>query len=212
METKERVRINTAIISVYDKTGIRHFASELVKINPKIRIISSGGTFREIENADPENSVEVSKYTGFPEMPSGLVKTLHPKIHGGILGNEPEDSFMKSQGIERIDLVVVNLYPFKKASSEKGSTAESARTNIDIGGVSLIEAGCKNFLRVAVITEPLDYEKTLDMLRRNNGCTDLETRLELCKKGFEKLSRYLTDISDYFSKLNAEGIREKQGG
>ncbi|MBI3051453.1 hypothetical protein HYY74_03270 [Candidatus Woesearchaeota archaeon] len=191
------VNVNTALISVHDKTGVKYLYSELLKVNPDIRVISSGGTYAELANVNGKNLVQVSDYTGFPEMPSGLVKTLHPKVHGGILGNEGEAEFMRQHGIEKIDLVVVNLYPFKG----EGKFHE-ARKNIDIGGVSLIEAGCKNFTRVAVLTDPSEYERFVSLLTENKG-TDLKTRLNLAQRAAGRLSRYLKAISEYF-----EGLRE----
>ncbi len=209
MEAKDIVKVNAAIISVHDKTGVAYFVSELLKINPEIRIISSGGTFRELEHVAGSNLIDVSSYTGFPEMPGGLVKTLHPKVHGGLLGNDEQDDFMKKHGIERIDLVVVNLYPFSEAASAQGSTTEHARKNIDIGGVSLIEAGCKNFLRVAVVTEPFYYGLLIDVLKQNSGCTLFETRIELAKLGLMHISRYLNGISSYFQKLSADDVKNE---
>ncbi len=198
------VSVNTAIISVHDKTGIKEFAEGLVRINPKLKIISSGGTFKELSSVVKNNLVDVSDYTGFPEMPGGLVKTLHPKVHGGILGNEPQEEYMKKHGIEKIDLVVVNLYPFQKAAAENLGL-EHARTNIDIGGVSLIEAGCKNFLRVSVISDPSDYSSFLDELKNNNGSAGLKKRFELAKKGLSHLSGYLSGIKNYFDNHSFEG-------
>ncbi len=203
------VKVNAAIISTYDKTGLKFFASELVKINPKITIISSSGTFSEIKKVTPDNLVDVSAYTGFPEMPGGLVKTLHPKIHGGLLGGEDQQLFMEKNGIQKIDLVVVNLYPFNKVTSEKDCTVEKARQNIDVGGVGLIEAGCKNFLRVAVISDPSGYGRVLDIMKSNKGSIDLGTRTELAKKGFSYLSKYLKDISDFFGSRNLRKEYEK---
>ncbi|MBI2133127.1 IMP cyclohydrolase [Candidatus Woesearchaeota archaeon] len=200
------VKIENVIISVYDKRGVSELAKELVRINPSITIISSGGTFRELQKSVASNLVDVSEYTGFPEMPGGLVKTLHPKVHGGILGNEEQVQYMSMHGIKKIDLVVVNLYPFR-AASEKGSF-EEARTNIDIGGVSLIEAACKNFLRVAVISDHCDYDEFLDELKQLNGCSGLSTRLKLAKKAISRLSDYLSNISIYFQKLNIEEVKK----
>ena len=197
------VKVNTAIISTYDKAGLKFFASELVKVNPNITIISSSGTFSEIKKVAPGN----------PEMPGGLVKTLHPKIHGGLLGGDEQQLFMEKNGIQKIDLVVVNLYPFSKVTAEKDCTIEKARQNIDIGGVSLIEAGCKNFLRVAVISDPSGYGKVLDVLKSNNGSIDFSTRIELSKKGFSYLSKYLKDISDFFGKnVVIIGVMQRTNG
>lgn len=207
MAVNDLVKVNTAIISVYDKSGIKSFASELVKLNPKIRIISSGGTYRELQDVASKNMIDVSTYTGFPEMPGGLVKTLHPKLHAGILGTDKEKEFMQQHGIEKIDLVVVNLYPFKAAAADggaEGGKIEKARTNIDVGGVALIEAGCKNFLRVAVITDPSDYENLLDELKQKDVQSSFSFRLMLAKKGLAHISRYLQAISDYFAMIVGE--------
>lgn len=202
---KDFVKIETAVISIHDKTGIKYFASELVKVNPEIKIISSGGTFAELNKVVPDNIIDVSEYTGFPEMPGGLVKTLHPKVHGGILGNEAQEEYMEKHGIRKIDLVVVNLYPFRKGAA---ISFEEARKNIDIGGVSLIEAGCKNFSRVSVCSDPAEYEIFLESLRRNNGTVELVTRLKLAKLGLSLLSSYLSAISSYFDRLTMEGLKE----
>lgn len=206
---KDLIKVETAIISVYDKSGICDFADRLAKINPSIRIISSGGTFKELHKSIQDRLIDVSEYTGFAEMPGGLVKTLHPKIHGGILGNEEQEEYMSEHGIRKIDLVSVNLYPFKSAS-QKGSF-ENARTNIDIGGVSLIEAACKNFLRVAVVSDPSDYEILLDELRKFNGCSRLSTRFALAKKAITRLSAYLSDISQYYNSYNLKTISDEYG-
>ncbi|MBI3034195.1 hypothetical protein HYY72_03465 [Candidatus Woesearchaeota archaeon] len=206
--TDDLIKVNTAIISTYEKSGIKYLASELVKINPGIKIISSGGTFREIEKAAPKNVVQASDYTGFPEMPSGLVKTLHPLIHCGILGGMDDRDYMEQHRIRKIDMVAVNLYPFQQASSKSGKI-EDARNKIDIGGVSLIEAGCKNFLRVAVITEPTDYEGILSLMRGNNGCTSLAARHLLAKKGFSHISNYMDSIDKYFQATTIGKVRKE---
>ncbi len=207
MAVNDLVKVSTAVISVYDKSGIKSFASELIKLNPKMRIISSGGTYRELQDVAAGNLVEVSDYTGFPESPSGVVKTLHPRLHGGILCSDSEAAFMQKHGIGKIDLVVVNLYPFKAAAAggvAEGSKIENARTNIDVGGVALIEAGCKNFLRVSVITDPSDYVKLLEQLRRNDGQTSFAFRLMLAKKGLAHISSYLQAIGKYFEGIDAK--------
>ena len=201
----DNIKIKNAIISVHDKTGIKYFYNELQKINPQIRIFSSGGTYKELKEV-ATNLIEISEHTGFAEMPEGLVKTLHPKIHGGILGNEKQEQFMKENGIEKFDLVIINLYPFSNSMNEN---IEKARTNIDIGGVSLIEAGCKNFLRVCVITSPRDYERFLENLWENNGETSLSLRLNLATVSLHRLAKYLTEISEYFALLDEESVKKE---
>ncbi|MAG15952.1 hypothetical protein CMO88_02730 [Candidatus Woesearchaeota archaeon] len=193
------VKINRAIISCYDKTGLKEFVSELIKLNPDIKIFSSSGTFNELKEVASGNLVEVSEYVGFKEMPSGLVKTLHPKIHSGILADledEEQKSYLEKNGIEIFDLVVVNLYPFEAKSSFK-----ETRNNIDIGGVSLLESASKNFLRVSIVCNVNDYGKLLEKLKESDCSSDDNTRLELSKKAVAYLAKYLADINDYFKDL-----------
>jgi phosphoribosylaminoimidazolecarboxamide formyltransferase / IMP cyclohydrolase len=188
-----------AIISCYDKTGLKEFVSQLVKLNPTIKIFSSSGTFKELEAVAKDNLVEISEYTGFPEMPGGLVKTLHPKIHAGILAdvnNSEHTKYLDENGIETFDLVVVNLYPFEKVVGG-GADLEKARQNIDIGGVALIEAAAKNFRRVAIVCSSNDYAIILKEIKENNEISS-ETRLQLAKKAFAYIADYLAAISRYF--------------
>ncbi|MBS3133091.1 IMP cyclohydrolase [Candidatus Woesearchaeota archaeon] len=208
MKNVRNVRINRAIISCYEKRGLKEFASELVKLNPDIKIFSSSGTYKELEPVARNNLVEISEYVGFREMPAGLVKTLHPKIHSGILAEleDPEQkSYLEDNKIEAFDLVVVNLYQFERAVSE-GKCFEDVRKNIDIGGVSLLEAASKNFLRVAVVADPEDYAQLINALKKNNCSSDLKTRLGLAKKAVAHLQHYLSEINNYFGKLKAEEL------
>ena len=200
-------KISNAVISCYDKTGLAGFAGEIVRLNPEARIYSSSGTFRFLEGHVKKNLVEISDYTGFREMPSGLVKTLHPKIHSGILADtedELQKAYLERNSIEKFDLVAVNLYPFRKVVDEQ-KDFETARRNIDIGGVSLLESASKNFIRVAPVCSPEDYGWVAGEIRE--GRFNEESRLRLARKAFSYLSGYLTDISDYFSKLDAGEIR-----
>jgi phosphoribosylaminoimidazolecarboxamide formyltransferase / IMP cyclohydrolase len=208
--TKNQTKIRNAIISCYDKTGLKYFGAELVRLNPEIRIYSSSGTYNELKKAVSEkNLVEISEYTGTKEMPSGLVKTLNPKVHSGILAeldDEPQKKYLEDIHAVEFDLVVVNLYPFAEASA--GSSIEKARTNIDIGGVSLIEAGCKNFLRVTVAVSPVDYELILESLRKNNS-VGIDLRLKLAKIAMNYISAYLNNISCYFNKLTEKNVKNE---
>ena len=200
------VKINNAIISCYDKTNLKEFANQLVKTNPKIKIYSSSGTFKLLQQTIKNNLVEISEYTGFKEMPTGLVKTLHPKIHSGILAdlnNPAQKKYLQENNIQTFDLIAVNLYPFEKAALQKKSFEET-RQAIDIGGVSLLEAASKNFLRVTTISDPNDYSKITDLLNKNNANTNLETRLALAKKTLQHLNQYISSINKYFSKLSPE--------
>ncbi len=209
--TTDNVQIRNAIISCHDKTGLKYFASELARLNPDIRIYCSSGTFNELKKAvNEKNLAEISEYTGMHEMPSGLVKTLHPKVHSGILAeldDEKQRKYLESINAVEFDLIVVNLYPFAEASAQ--GSIERARTNIDIGGVSLIEAASKNFLRVAVLVSPVDYERVLESMRKNNGCCGMEQRLNLAKTALNYLSAYLSNISDYYEKLAASAVKKE---
>ena len=200
-------KISNAIISCYDKTGIKGFAERIVELNPEARIFSSSGTFRVLAESLKNNLVEISDYAGFKEMPSGLVKTLHPKIHGGILANledEEQRDYLEKNSIAKFDLVIVNLYPFKRTIDE-GKSFEAVRQNIDIGGVSLLEAASKNFLRVAAVCSPEDYAWILQELKEKKF--GLESRLRLAKKSFDYLSNYFNDINNYFSNVTFDKIK-----
>ena len=203
------VKINNAIISCYDKTNLEEFANQLVKTNPEIKIYSSSGTFKLLQQTTKNNLIEISEYTGFKEMPTGLVKTLHPKIHSGILAdlnNPAQKKYLQENNIQTFDLVAVNLYPFEKTVEEKKSFEETRQT-IDIGGVSLLESASKNFLRVATISDPNDYSKFINLLNKNNASSNPETRLNLAKKAFQHLNQYINAINKYFSKLSPKEIR-----
>ncbi len=208
---KDKVKISNALFSCHDKTGLKYFAAELVKINPGARIYCSSGTFNELKKAvAAANLIEISEYTETKEMPAGLVKTLHPKVHSGILAdvNDAEQkTYLESIKAVAFDLVVVNLYPFSAAA--EGNSIEKARTNIDIGGVSLIEAAVKNFLRVAVAVSPVDYEKLLEAMRKNGGSCDIETRILLAKTAMDYLSAYISNISSYYDRLTTAAVKKE---
>ncbi|MBI2176042.1 hypothetical protein HYU40_01675 [Candidatus Woesearchaeota archaeon] len=208
---KDKARINNALISCHDKTGLKYFASELVNLNPNVRIYCSSGTFKELEKAVPAaNLTEISEYTGIKEMPSGLVKTLHPKIHSGILADVNDGQqrkYLEENNAVAFDLVVVNLYPFADAAD--AGSIEKARTNMDIGGVSLIESAAKNFLRVVIVVSPVDYERLLEELRRNGGYSSIETRIQLAKTAMDYLSAYITNISNYYDRLKTDAVKKE---
>jgi phosphoribosylaminoimidazolecarboxamide formyltransferase / IMP cyclohydrolase len=190
-------KIERAIISVTDKTGVVDFARKLSELG--VQILSTGGTAKAIrEGGIPV--MEISDYTGFPEMLDGRVKTLHPKVHGGILGvrdNEEHVKMMKKHGIENIDLLVINLYQFEKTVAKEGVTLEDAIENIDIGGPAMLRSSAKNFKFVTIITDPADYGVVLDEMKANNGATTLKTRFRLAKKVFQLTNRYDGAISKY---------------
>jgi phosphoribosylaminoimidazolecarboxamide formyltransferase/IMP cyclohydrolase len=194
-------KINRAIISVSNKTGIVEFAKELHEMG--IEILSTGGTAKTLREAGIPVK-DVSEHTGSPEMLDGRVKTLHPKIHGGLLSrrnNQKDMDEIKKHGIDTIDMVVVNLYPFEETISKPGVSFTDAIENIDIGGPAMLRSASKNFQDVAVIVEPADYEKIISELKNLNGDLSYKTRLELAKKVFRHTSRYDGLIADYLDKV-----------
>ncbi|MBE9574666.1 MAG: IMP cyclohydrolase [Proteobacteria bacterium] len=193
-------KVSTAVISVTDKSGIVEFARSLEKLG--VEILSTGGTARTLRDGGIK-VLDISEYTGFPEMMDGRVKTLHPKVHGGLLGrrdNQEDIQMMEKHGIRSIDLVVVNLYQFELTVSKEGCTLEEAVENIDIGGPSMIRSAAKNFKDVTVITDPSDYSRVLGEISES-GTTSLETRFELAKKVFNLTWHYDRAISDYLGKV-----------
>ena len=194
-------KISTALISVTDKSGIVAFGRSLDRLG--IEILSTGGTARTIRDGGIR-VLDISEYTGFPEMMDGRVKTLHPKVHGGLLGrrdHQQDIKMMRLQGIKNIDLVVVNLYQFEQAVAKDGCTLEEAVENIDIGGPAMLRSAAKNFEYVTVIVDPSDYPKVLREITES-GVTALKTRFELAKKVFNHTCRYDRAISDYL-----EGVK-----
>ncbi|MBP7585650.1 MAG: hypothetical protein KBA61_16520 [Spirochaetes bacterium] len=191
--------IKRALISVTNKEGVLEFARELASLG--VQILSTGGTARVLREGGLKVT-DVSEYTGFPEMLDGRVKTLHPKIHGGLLGlrsNPDHVKIMKQHGIENIDLVVINLYPFKQAISKPGCTLEEAIENIDIGGPAMLRSAAKNNESVTVIIDPADYGKVLDDIRKTGGVSR-QTNFMLAVKVFETTSSYDSMIADYLKK------------
>ena len=187
-----------ALISVTDKTGIVALAQKLTGLG--FEILSTGGTAKTLREAGIPVT-EVSAYTGFPEILDGRVKTLQPKIHGGLLGRRGEARHreqMRDLGIEPIDLLVVNLYAFEKTVSRPGCTLTEAIENIDIGGPALLRAAAKNFQDVTVLTDPADYDRVIREWETGGGTT-LETRYDLARKVFLLTQRYDGAISQYLS-------------
>ncbi len=191
------MKIKRALISVYDKKGIEVFARELSALG--IELISTDGTYRKIVEAGiPAKKIE--DLTEFPEIMNGRVKTLHPKIHAGILANRKIEEHLKQaieQGIELIDLVVVNLYPFKETIS-KPHSLEEAIEKIDVGGIAMLRAAAKNFESVAVVVDPKDYEKIIKELKENKKELSEETHRKLMVKVFEVTAFYDSIIANYF--------------
>lgn len=188
-----------ALISVSDKSGIVEIAKELVSLG--VEIVSTGGTYKKLKEADIP-VIEVSKITKFPECLDGRVKTLHPAIHAGLLAMRSNPSHMKQLAdlnIDTIDIVIVNLYPFKATVLKEGVTRAEAVENIDIGGPTMLRSAAKNYQDVAVIVDPADYEKVLKELKEN-GEVSLDTKLYLMHKVFMHTSAYDTMIADYLKK------------
>jgi phosphoribosylaminoimidazolecarboxamide formyltransferase/IMP cyclohydrolase len=187
--------IHRALISVSDKTGIVEFARALSA--REVEILSTGGTARLLtENDIPV--IEVSEHTGFPEMMDGRVKTLHPKIHGGILGRRgTDDGVMRENGIDPIDMIVVNLYPFEQTVANPDCDLPTAIENIDIGGPTMLRAAAKNHKDVTVIVDAGDYERVLEEMAANDGAVSDATRFDLAVKTFEHTSNYDGAIANY---------------
>jgi phosphoribosylaminoimidazolecarboxamide formyltransferase/IMP cyclohydrolase len=187
--------ITRALVSVSDKTGIVDFARALQALG--VEILSTGGTARLLADHGV-GVVEVGTYTGFPEMMDGRVKTLHPKVHGGILGRRGvDDDAMAQHGIGPIDLVVVNLYPFEQTVARPGCDLATAIENIDIGGPTMLRAAAKNHAAVTVVVDAADYGRVLEEMRANGGAVTAPTRFDLAVKVFEHTARYDGAIASY---------------
>ncbi|HTV48139.1 MAG TPA: bifunctional phosphoribosylaminoimidazolecarboxamide formyltransferase/IMP cyclohydrolase [Phycisphaerae bacterium] len=200
MEQVNLIPLRRALISVSDKTGLADFAGALVR-EFAVKLISTGGTARWLQNAGLSVR-DVADLTGFPEMMDGRVKTLHPKIHGGLLAvrdNPEHRAAMQAQGIEPIDLVVINLYPFEETISKSDCSLEQAIENIDIGGPAMIRSAAKNHCYVTAITDPSGYEQLLKNLRKNNGSTDMDFRFQMAAAAFDRTARYDSAIARYLS-------------
>ena len=194
------VTIKRALISVSDKTGLVEFAKALCEFG--VTILSTGGTAKALKDAGIP-VVSVDSVTGFPEMMDGRVKTLHPKIHGGLLGLRDKAEHMaamKTHGIEPIDLVCVNLYPFEKTVAKPDCTLEDAIENIDIGGPSMVRSAAKNHKFVTIVTSPCQYEKVTAELKQKKGATGLELRQELARAAYALTASYDAAISQYLSR------------
>ena len=204
-EKKDGLRpIRRALISVSDKTGIIDFARELQEFG--VEIISTGGTARVLREAGIEVR-DVSDVTGSPEMMDGRIKTLHPKIHGALLGlrdKEEHVESMRAHGIEPIDMVVINLYPFEETIAREGVTMEEAIEQIDIGGPAMIRSAAKNFRDVAVVPDIRHYDFIIHEMKQNNGALTQELRRELALDAFTLTSGYDGAIQNYLNKLEAE--------
>ena len=195
--------VKRALISVSDKAGIVEFAKALSAAG--VEILSTGGTAKILtENNVPV--IEVSEHTGFPEMMDGRVKTLHPKIHGGILGRRGiDDDVMKANGIDPIDLVVVNLYPFEATVAKDNCSLEDAIENIDIGGPTMVRATAKNHEYVTIVVNPSDYDRVISEI--NSGGITAGSRFDLAVKAFEHTAKYDGNIANYLGRIQTDGSK-----
>jgi len=199
--------VKQALISVSDKTGLLEFARGLHGFG--VRIISTGGTAKMLAGAGVPVT-EIASYTGFPEMLDGRVKTLHPRVHAGILARRDlaeHMSAMDDAGIPTIDLVVVNLYPFSETVAKPDCPLEEAIENIDIGGPAMVRSAAKNWQHVAVVTDPQDYPVILAEMQSASGATGLDTRFRLAQKAFSHTAAYDGAISNYLTAVNLQGER-----
>ena len=206
------VNVQNVLVSVSDKSGLEQFIPELVEMNPEIQIFSTGGTYGRISEilggSDSGRLMQVSEFTGQPETQGGLVKTLDFKIYLGLLTetyNDAHQDDLKRTGSVPIDMVVVNLYPFKQTISKPDVTVEQARGNIDIGGPCMIRASAKNYIRVASVVDPADYEQILAVLKAHQGSTNLDLRFQLARKAFDHTAVYDRTIADF---LVSKGIND----
>jgi len=214
----DRIAPAHVLVSVFDKTGLETLVRGLLRLNPALMFYSTGGTGKKIsEILGPEaagNYMAVETFTGAPEMEGGLVKTLHPKIHAGLLaerGNAAHVEYLEkilpgpgeAKGVT-FDLLVGNLYPFTEAIRREGATAETARVNIDIGGPTMIMAAAKNWPSVAALSAPSQYDAFLSELEAQGGATTARQRFGLAQRAFETIGKYRSAIADYFGGLDFE--------
>ena len=200
-------KIQRALISVYDKTDLLDIANVLAQHG--VEILSTGGTAQHLRDAGID-IIDVSDYTGFPEMLEGRVKTLHPKIHGGLLAewdNAEHSAQAEAHGIGPIDMVICNLYPFEATVAKPDVTLPEAIENIDIGGPTMIRAAAKNYRHVAVLTNPSQYPQIIADLDANDGCLSEERRFELAKAAFAHTAHYDTAIANYLT--NVDSVRSR---
>ncbi|OEU67890.1 MAG: hypothetical protein BBJ57_01535 [Desulfobacterales bacterium PC51MH44] len=208
------VKVRHVLASVFDKNGLEAFIPELLRINPEIKFFSTGGTYSKIKEiiGDAAESclTQVSDYTGQPETQGGLVKTLDFKIYLGLLTetyNKAHNEDIERTGSVHIDMVIGNLYPFKDTISKPDVTVEMARGNIDIGGPCMIRASAKNYLRVASVVDPADYDAIISEMKANNGSISLELRYQLAQKAFDYTAVYDRTIADFLGSRASDDVQ-----
>ena len=208
------VKVRHVLASVFDKRGLEGFIPELLRINPEIKLFSTGGTYTKIKEiiGDAAESclTQVSDYTGQPETQGGLVKTLDFKIYLGLLTetyNDAHNDDIMRTGSVHIDMVIGNLYPFKDTISKPDVTVEMARGNIDIGGPCMIRASAKNYIRVASVVDPSDYGEIVSEMETNNGSISLGLRFRLAQKAFEYTAVYDRTIAEFLGSSAFEDVK-----
>ncbi len=216
----DRIKPRHVLVSVFDKSSLEDLIKGLLELNPSVVFYSTGGTVKKITDIlgdrAGENYISVESFTGAPEMEGGLVKTLHPKIHAGLLaerGNPAHEDYLENilpgtlnkeaKGVY-FDILAGNLYPFTEAIKRADATAETARVNIDIGGPTMIMAAAKNWPSVAVLSSPGQYEPFLAELKSGGGMTSARQRFLLAQDAFKTIGQYRSSISDYFGALKFE--------
>jgi phosphoribosylaminoimidazolecarboxamide formyltransferase/IMP cyclohydrolase len=204
------------LVSVFDKTGLEELIKGIIAANPEVRFYSTGGTGKKIAEilgaGAAKNYISVEEFTGAPEMEGGLVKTLHPKIHAGLLaerGNLSHEEYLYktlAQGSNYagvyFDIFIGNLYPFTSVIEKAGTTSETARVNIDIGGPAMTMASAKNWHSIAALTSPSQYADFLVILKKNGGKINLEQRFNLATQAMKSIGEYRSAIGHYFTKLD----------
>ena len=206
----ELKKISRALISVSDKTNLADMLQILKEFD--VEIVSTGGTYKAIKDLGYQ-CIEISNYTGFPEMMDGRVKTLHPKIHGGLLGDVDKKSHsdsMQNNNIPEINLVIVNLYPFERKLLDKESTKEILIENIDIGGPSMLRSSAKNFKHVTVLPSTKYYEEFITIMKKNNGSIDLNFRTKMANETFNETAYYDSMIANWMNQINQNKFSEKK--
>ncbi len=211
----DTIKIHHVLVSVSDKRNLEALVPGMLRINPDIRFFSTGGTFSRLKDilGDRAESclTQVSDYTGQPETQGGLVKTLDFKIYLGLLTetyNDAHRADLKRTGAVPIDMVVVNLYPFRETIARAGVTVEEARGNIDIGGPCMIRAAAKNFIRVASVVDPSDYDRILAEMKRQSGSISLDLRFELARKAFDHTALYDRTIADFLAAEEIDALKK----
>jgi phosphoribosylaminoimidazolecarboxamide formyltransferase/IMP cyclohydrolase len=209
------VRVQRVLISTFDKTGLTEFVSELFSHCPTLELYSTGGTYQTVYNSlsttRRASLKPITELTGRREMQGGLVKTLDYRVYLGLLaepGNQDHDQHLSESGAKKLDMVVVNLYPFVDAIGGPNADLEHARGHIDIGGPTMLRAAAKNFLRVAPVTDPSDYPRISAELETNRGRLGLHTRFELARKVFELTAQYDRAIADYLNNAGTTALHD----